>query len=222
MKVFLIGLSILVIFLGGFFFGVFTGANRSFPYNMMRSLSDKLRLHRPNLIVQEKVGVVLFGDSLSARGAWGEIQDSQNYELLVLAQGGLRASSFPYDPNTYSGNIHIYWLGTNDLLSGNNLVSALAGVERLAGKSAKAGKEVVILGVPVPLGLNSFRRGIFENYNRELSSLSSANGWRYLEINQILEDKYPERKKISPDGIHYTLEASEYFATVLLQFLEDS
>lgn len=207
MKPWIINLGFFCITLLVFGLGIYTGANRTFPYNMLRNLADKVRPYSPKLN-SHKVGIVLFGDSLGARGNWGAISQSEHYELLVLARGGLRAARFPYDPNDYAGSIHVYWLGTNDLLSEIDVQGALVGLEKMALKSELREKKVIIMGVPKPLIASELTQIGFAEYNLALQRLCSKKGWFYMDVEALLENEYPRRQLSTHDGVHLTLEAS--------------
>lgn len=202
-----------------FLIGVFVGANRVFPYNILRGMSDKISPYNPVLRDKGKIGVVIFGDSLSARGKWDRVRRSSDYELLVVARGGLRASDFPYDSDNYTGEIHVYWLGTNDLLRDNDIVGAMVAMRTLTTKSARAGREVIVIGLPIPMGLEAFRVEVFQQYNRELKELSEQKSWTYVGMNEVLNLQYPDRNEISSDGVHLNLEASDFIAGELLKVL---
>ena len=195
-----------------FLLGIWIGANRVFPYDQVRSLSDKIHRFEGNITAEDKVGVVIFGDSLSARGDWKVIKESGEFELLILAKGGLRASTFPYDSNEYEGSIHAYWLGTNDLKSGLDYVNAYDALLALINRSQAQGKKIVILGIPYPLEMSDLAMSVFRSYNRRLSELCQKEGWAFIDTEKLLNEAYDDRTKITNDGVHLNLEASRLIA----------
>lgn len=212
MKTILLLILFIVFVFGVFSLGVLVGVNRGETYNFMRSLSDQIRPNEVKLQDDDKAGVVLFGDSLSARGDWRVVQSSDEFEMLVLARGGLKASSFPYVSREYGGEIHAFWLGTNDLLGGLDVTGAYEGVLALANGSAKAGKKIVIFGLPEPLEVSEFSRAGFREYNNTLKELCAQKQWIFYDTESLLNGHYKDRRKSSHDGLHLNLEASKMVA----------
>lgn len=212
MKTIYLVILVLGLALGVFILGVLVGVNRVFPYNIVRSVSDRVRPSQVNLEGGDKVGVVLFGDSLSARGDWRVIQQSDKFEILVLAKGGLKASSFPYESESFGGEVHAFWLGMNDLLDGLDITGAYDGIMNLAEISDAEGKKIVIFGLPEPVELSDLSESVFQEYNNQLRTVCEYKGWTFIDTERLLNQKFIDRRKISSDGIHLNMRASQYVA----------
>ena len=196
-----------------FLVGVYVGANRVFPYNQMRWLAESLGEHNPKFSDDQKPGIVIFGDSLTARGEWSEFIEKKDYELLILARGGLRASSYPFKPKEYDGDIHIFWLGTNDLLNNIHLTVAYEALQHLVKQSTDRKKQVILLGIPLPIGISPLKRSEIVKYNTLLEQHCHNNGCTYIDTESILNKQFPVRSKISKDGVHLNLVASRLIAS---------
>ena len=208
---------IVVIFLliATFSCGVYVGSNRCFPYDVFRSLCDKFISDENVFDNESKQGVVLFGDSLTARGDWSILRDSKFHEILVLARGGQRAIDFMYSPADYEGDIHVFWLGTNDFNRGLDLTFSHEALVKLAQESASSGKKVIILGILEPVGISQLASSHIKRYNGLIMKSCEKYSWSFIDINLLLNERFPEREKISKDGIHLNLEASRYIAGFL-------
>lgn len=215
-----ITIGIICLLMVFFLMGLFCGANKVFPYYAVRSLSDIVKPSVKASVVEDfedgKLGVVLFGDSLSARGDWREIKGSEKYELLVVASGGWKANGFPYASDKYAGLIHVFWLGTNDLLSNLDMMGAYDAVSDMAVASAVKGKKIIFIGLPVPLNLSKFTQDAFRKYNEKLGELCMERGWSYLDAEGALNATFAGSADRTHDGVHLTVAASGLMAAELL------
>ena len=196
---------------GAFVVGTFVGSTRIFPYNLLRTVADKCQRYKPSLDKENCLVVAIFGDSLVARGDWSSLEKQGKTEIVLFAKGGLKASSFPYSPKDIAGDIHVFWLGTNDLLR-QDLLAAEDGMFALLKQSVEMGKEVIVLGLPIPLGISDMSHSVFTFYNQSLNTKCQKESWTFIDTESLLNSKFPERKQISKDGVHLNLEASQYVA----------
>ena len=98
---------------------------------------------------------MIFGDSLTLLGQWNPLTQKQGYEVLLRAIGGMKASEFIFSPENYGGDIHVFWLGTNDFLRGNELTKAYDGILELTQQSKDMNKKVIVMGIPIPIGASN-------------------------------------------------------------------
>ena len=195
-------------------------------YDMNRNYQVRREMFR--LDRNTAARVLMLGDSLTAQGEWNAMLG----EPLVANRGidgdtsaGLLARVG--DDADFRGDTVVIWIGTNDVLQGEQAKGVAMRIMEAARRKADVLKksfttestedtEIFVLGIPpmatwVERGME--RNATIREINALLAEGAKENGYRFIELESVLADeKGFLRGDMTSDGVH--LSAKGYVAVI--------